>query len=98
MWDGSEYKFCFQPKNEIDRLIYGTLLSGFKLEKKIIGCSQKGPVDLYIAESHDLDAYPEMIVGRGTVVGEWFTVFPEALVLLDKIEGYQGAFATEDCP
>ena len=38
-----------------------------------------------------------MIIGRGTVVGEWITVFSEALVLLSKIEGYQGALATEDC-
>ena len=60
----------FQPKNDIDLLIYVTLLSGFKLEKKFIGCSQRGPVVLWSAELHDLGAYPEMIVGRGTVVGE----------------------------
>ena len=44
-----------------------------------------------------MGAYLGMIIGRGTVVGESITVFSEALVLLSKIEGYQGALATEDC-
>ena len=60
----------FKSENGIDLFVYGTLLSGFKPEKKIIGCSRRGPVVLQIAELHDLGAHPEMIVGRGTVVGE----------------------------
>lgn len=39
-----------------------------------------------------------MILGRGTVVGEWITVSPEALIMLDKIEGYHSSLAAKDCP
>ncbi len=88
----------FQPENGIDLFIYGTLLPGCRLEKKIIGCSRRGPVLLEGAELYDLGTYPGMVLGRGTVVGEWITVSPDALILLDKIEGYQSALAAEDCP
>tara|TARA_B100001093_G_C26728963_1_gene971308 strand:+ start:282 stop:449 length:168 start_codon:yes stop_codon:yes gene_type:complete len=37
------------------------------------------------AELYDLGAYPGMSHGRGTVVGEWSIVSPEALIVLDKI-------------
>jgi|GEM_PF-5294819 len=31
----------FQPENGIDLFVYGTLLSGFKLEKKLLGVLEK---------------------------------------------------------
>ena len=37
------------------------------------------------AELYDLGAYRRMSHGRGTVVGEWSIVSPEALIVLDKI-------------
>ena len=33
----------FQPENGMALFVYGTFLSGFNLEKKIIGCSRRGP-------------------------------------------------------
>ena len=47
-------------------------------------------------ELYDLGAYPGMILGRGTVVGEWTTVSPEALIMLDKVEGYHSSLAAKD--
>jgi len=48
------------------------------------------------AELYDLGAYPGMILGRGTVVGEWTTVSPETLIMLDKIEGYHSSLAAKN--
>ena len=86
----------FQPENGIDLFIYGTLLPSCRLEKRIIGCSRRGPVFLENVELYDLGAYPGMILGRGTVVGEWTTVSPEALIMLDKVEGYHSSLAAKD--
>ena len=74
-----------QPENSIDLFIYGTLLPSCRLREKIIGCSRGGPVFLESAELYDLGVYPGMSHGRGTVVGEWSIVSPEALIVLDKI-------------
>ena len=55
------------------------------LEKKLSVVFRGGLVFLESSELYDLGAYPGMSHGRGTVVGEWSIVSPEALIVLDKI-------------
>ena len=75
-------------KNWIDLLVYGTLLPDCELEENIMGCLRRDPMLSEGAKLYNLGADLGAILGKGSVVGAWITVFSESVIWRDRIRAY----------
>jgi len=73
--------------------VYGTLLRGERNHSKLSGARFLGEVATSAGfELRDLESFPGMVKGTGSVQGELYVVSQEVLPVLDALEGHPDRF------